>query len=329
MLREQLAMSSTRSSKFLSSLTSLKSDFTEGCQRIKSWASDKIETKKPVLAPIESTPLLANTQSSSSTLAEFQKDVSKQCEKAKTWFSEKLTSETATAAKYKITQASDVMKSGLVELKTDVVKQCTKAKNWVSEKMESESSLRAKAVTQGAIKAAVGVYPLLDLLLSIIPATAPCYLGFKIAKFILTAIAFVIAAYSVYQSEKTDKNFNNTDKSFITILKEKLKEVKDLGFKMEEFELKEEWMLYEKGFGPIPKPLPEDYEQIKKANENTMRDLGLIPESLPEATSASTEEKEIDASFPDESKSTLTLLAESKPGVYGRAVVNGALSAAT
>ncbi|MHB1946726.1 MAG: hypothetical protein ACYCQI_01255 [Gammaproteobacteria bacterium] len=285
-------MSSTRSSKYTVSFTGLKSDFSESCKRAKFWISDKLDSKKSPSTPSEATPLL--TKPKTEPLAEFQKDVSKQCAKAKTWFSEKMNSETANKVKSGLGRAEESVKSNLSEFKTSVTSQCIKAKDWVSEKMESESALRAKGVAQGAVKAAVGVYPILDLLLSLIPATAPYYLGFKIAKYIITSIAFAISAYSAYQRGVSEKSFN-------TILEEKLIEVQKMEFSSEEMRKKEDELLRKDGFVSANSPCIQIEQKEQQA---------------------------IVASVPEQ-KSTFTLFAESKPAVFTRALINGALSAAT
>lgn len=280
MLREQLTMSSTRSSKFTASFSGLTSEFSESCKRAKFWVTDKLDSKKSPTIPTEATPLLAKPKTES--LA-----------KAKIWVSEKMNSETANKIKGGFDRAGERIKSNLSDFKTTTSTQYIKTKDWFSEKMESEPALRAKGVAQGAVKAAVGVYPILDLLLSLIPATAPFYLGFKIAKYIITSIAFAISAYSAYQRGVSEKSFN-------TILEEKLIEVQKIEVSSEEMRKKEDELLRRDGFA-------EAHSTMIVVEQKEEKTITTVPEQ----------------------KNTFTLFAESKPAVFTRALINGALSAAT
>ena len=107
------------------------------------------------------------------------------------------------------------------------------AKSWCTQTWDSPPVLLARGTARGAMKAALGVYYIFDLGLSILPATSPWYVGFNAVKYITTTVAFGLSAYNTYQSICLENAYPLNQKKFMRKLNQ-AKQLTKAGQKIEE-----------------------------------------------------------------------------------------------
>lgn len=114
--------------------------------------------------------------------------------------------------------------SRIKNIKDGIFSQYNRAASWVTAKSESESALYIRGIASGAVKAALGVNYIVDLGLSAIPQTSAFYNGFKIVKYVATSATFIVTSVSAYKNNKMEIS----TRAAIKELEEKLAEVDGL-----------------------------------------------------------------------------------------------------